>query len=66
MTPVSGMVERSVLSGVPRGNCSQRRRHLYPAFPYPWYTKVTQEDADAIWAYLGTLDPVKNKGLITS
>ncbi len=35
--------------------------HLYPAFPYPWYTKVTREDADAIWAYLGTLNPVKNK-----
>lgn len=35
--------------------------HLYPAFPYPWYTKVTREDADDIWAYLGTLTAVKNK-----
>ncbi len=35
--------------------------HLYPAFPYPWYTKVTREDADAIYAYLKTLDPVDNK-----
>ncbi len=33
--------------------------HLYPAFPYPWYTKVTREDALAIRAYLSTLDPVK-------
>ena len=32
--------------------------YLYPAFPYPWYTKITRADADAIWAYLGTLEPV--------
>ena len=35
--------------------------HLYPAFPYPWYTKVTREDADAITAYLNSLDPINNK-----
>ncbi len=34
--------------------------YLYPAFPYPWYTKVTREDSDAIRAYLGSLDPVSN------
>jgi mono/diheme cytochrome c family protein len=33
-------------------------QHLYPAFPYPWYTKVTREDSDAIKAYLDTLPPV--------
>lgn len=33
--------------------------HLYPAFPYPWYTKVTRNDALAIRAYLNSLDPVK-------
>ncbi|ABE64858.1 cytochrome c, class I (plasmid) [Nitrobacter hamburgensis X14] len=33
--------------------------HLYPAFPYPWYTKVTRDDALAIRAYLNSLDPVK-------
>ena len=32
--------------------------HLYPAFPYPWYTKVTRADSDAIKAYLDTLAPV--------
>jgi mono/diheme cytochrome c family protein len=36
-------------------------KHLYPAFPYPWYTKVTCDDSDAIWAYLGTLDAIKNQ-----
>jgi mono/diheme cytochrome c family protein len=33
--------------------------YLYPAFPYPWYTKVTRDDALAIHAYLNTLDPVR-------
>ncbi len=34
---------------------------LYPAFPYPWYTKVTRDDVLAIRAYLGTLDAVSAK-----
>lgn len=32
--------------------------HLYPAFPYPWYTKLTRADVDAIRSYLATLAPV--------
>lgn len=32
---------------------------LYPAFPYPWYTRVSREDVDAIFAFLRTLPPVK-------
>ncbi|HET6628158.1 MAG TPA: cytochrome c [Woeseiaceae bacterium] len=31
---------------------------LYPAFPYPWFTRVTREDLLAIRAYLDTLEPV--------
>jgi mono/diheme cytochrome c family protein len=31
---------------------------LYPAFPYPNYTKVTREHADAMYAYLKTLPAV--------
>jgi mono/diheme cytochrome c family protein len=34
---------------------------LYPAMPYPAYTKVTREDASAIWSYLRTLEPVHNQ-----
>lgn len=33
-------------------------KHLYPAFPYTEYTKVTREDADAIFAYLQSVAPV--------
>src|SRR5205085_5538418 len=37
---------------------SRDGRLLYPAFPYPNYTRVTREDADAMFAYLRTLAPV--------
>ncbi|MDX8528945.1 cytochrome c [Mesorhizobium sp. MSK_1335] len=35
-------------------------RKLYPAFPYPWFTKATREDVDDIRAYLRTLEPVRS------
>jgi mono/diheme cytochrome c family protein len=31
---------------------------LYPAFPYPWFRRVSREDDDAIFAYLRTLPAV--------
>jgi mono/diheme cytochrome c family protein len=31
---------------------------LYPAFPYPWFRRVSREDDDAIFAYLMTMRPV--------
>jgi mono/diheme cytochrome c family protein len=39
---------------------SKRVGDLYPAMPYTFYTKVTREDADAIYAYLMSLAPVRN------
>lgn len=32
--------------------------YLYPVMPFPWYTKVTHDDALAIRAYLASLKPV--------
>lgn len=37
---------------------SRDGRRLYPAFPYPNYTRVSRTDADAIFAYLKSLPPV--------
>ncbi|MBO9647554.1 MAG: cytochrome c [Variovorax sp.] len=34
--------------------------HLYPAFPYPYYTRVTREDSDSLLAYLRSLPPVNH------
>jgi mono/diheme cytochrome c family protein len=31
---------------------------LYPAFPYPYYTRMPRADIDAIYAYLRTIPPV--------
>ncbi len=33
--------------------------HYYPAFPYPYFTKLTRQDLTAIRAYLATLAPVR-------
>lgn len=38
---------------------SRDGRLLYPAFPYTSTTRVTREDADAIFAYLQSLPPVR-------
>jgi mono/diheme cytochrome c family protein len=37
-----------------------RGRHLYPAMPYNYFTHVTREDSDAIFAYLRTVPAVSN------
>ncbi|HEX3099012.1 MAG TPA: cytochrome c, partial [Usitatibacter sp.] len=34
-------------------------QHLYPAFPYPWFTKLTHEDVLAIKAYLDSVPAVR-------
>src|SRR5512142_638015 len=36
-------------------------KHLYPAFPYPWYTKLTREDVDALKAFLDSVPPVRQE-----
>jgi len=33
--------------------------HYYPSFPYPSYTKLTDEDLRALWTYLRVQPPVK-------
>ncbi|MFN4281386.1 MAG: c-type cytochrome [Alphaproteobacteria bacterium] len=46
-----------------------RRRdgaRLYPAFPYPHFTKMPREEVDAVYDYLSTLDPVKKQAPATS
>jgi len=34
---------------------------LYPAMPFPAYTKVTRADSDAIFAYLSSLKPIQQR-----
>lgn len=34
---------------------------MYPAHPYTFYTRMTDEDVDALWAFLQTVEPVENE-----
>lgn len=36
-------------------------RHLYPAFPYAYFRKISRSDTDAIFAYLRTLPAVHQR-----
>jgi mono/diheme cytochrome c family protein len=36
----------------------KKGEYLYPVMPFPWYTKVTDDDVKAIKAYLFSLQPV--------
>jgi mono/diheme cytochrome c family protein len=38
----------------------KRGEDMYPVMPYTFFTKVTREDSDAIFAYLRTVKPVRN------
>jgi mono/diheme cytochrome c family protein len=35
-------------------------KHLYPAFPFIYFTHITRADSDAIYAYLRTVKPVRS------
>lgn len=48
-----GQFERAMREGIAADGS-----HLYPAFPYTAYTKLTDEDVHAIYAYLRSLQPV--------
>ncbi|MET0266587.1 MAG: c-type cytochrome [Duganella sp.] len=45
---------RALHHGVSKGG-----RLLYPAFPYPNYTRISRDDADALHTWLRTLTPVQ-------
>jgi mono/diheme cytochrome c family protein len=42
-----------------REGVDRRGRHLYPAFPYDHFTKVTAGDLRAIYAFIMTREPVR-------
>lgn len=42
-----------------RDGLSPKGEHYYPSFPYPSYTKLTDDDLHALWAYLRAQPAVK-------
>lgn len=43
-----------------RQGISRDGRHLFPAFPYTSFTRMAEDDLQALYAYLQTLEPVRN------
>ncbi|MBV8166878.1 MAG: cytochrome c [Alphaproteobacteria bacterium] len=58
-TGIGAMTDEQFVDALQRG-IGHDGRHLYPAMPYPYYTRVTREDVLAIRAYLNSLEPVVN------
>jgi mono/diheme cytochrome c family protein len=42
-----------------REGVDREGQHLYPVFPYEYYTRMTDEDIGAIYAYIMTREPVR-------
>jgi len=42
-----------------REGLDREGRHLYPVFPYEYYTRLTDEDIRALYAYIMTREPVR-------
>jgi mono/diheme cytochrome c family protein len=50
---------RDDFEGALRRGVNEDGDYLYPAMPYTHYTKMTDDDIDALWAYFQTIEPVK-------
>jgi mono/diheme cytochrome c family protein len=59
-TGIGNMTDAEFLAALHDGRGRNGRR-LYPAMPYPAYTKMSDDDVFAIRAYLTTVAPVSNK-----
>ena len=49
-----------------REGIDREGRHLYPAFPYDHFTKLTDEDVAALYAFIMTREPVQQANLRNS
>jgi mono/diheme cytochrome c family protein len=54
-----GRWSEAAFSRAMREGVDREGRHLYPAFPYDHFTKVTGEDIQALYAFVMTRDPVR-------
>lgn len=54
-----GRWSEAAFSRAMREGVDREGRHLYPAFPYDHFTKVTDADIKALYAFMMTRDPVR-------
>jgi mono/diheme cytochrome c family protein len=59
-TGIGNMTSTEFLAAL-HGGRGQNGKRLYPAMPYPAYTKLSDDDVLAIRAYLATVAPVSNR-----
>jgi mono/diheme cytochrome c family protein len=59
-TGIGNLSDAEFLTALHDGRGHNGRR-LYPAMPYPAYTKMSDDDVLAIRAYLATVTPVRNR-----
>ncbi len=52
---------RNFVETIRTGRHQGRGREILPPMPYPMYRNFTDEDLEAIFAYLGTIPAVKNR-----
>jgi mono/diheme cytochrome c family protein len=62
-TGIGNMTDGEFLSALHEGRGRDGKR-LYPAMPYPAYTKMSDDDVLAIRTYLGTVPPVNNNVVV--
>ena len=58
-TGIGAWTEEEFINAMTKGT-GRNGAHLYPAMPYPYYTKLTRDDALAIRAYFNTVPAVQN------
>jgi mono/diheme cytochrome c family protein len=58
-TGIGAWTEEEFINAMTKGT-GRNGAHLYPAMPYPYYTKLTRDDALAIRAYFNTIPAVQN------
>jgi mono/diheme cytochrome c family protein len=56
-TGIGGWSEQAFTRALREG-LDREGRHLYPVFPYEYYTRLADEDIGALYAYIATREPV--------
>ena len=64
-TGIGNLTDDEFVSALHEGR-SHNGRRLYPAMPYPAYTKMTEDDVRAMRAYFRTVAPVRLRKWISS
>jgi mono/diheme cytochrome c family protein len=60
-TGIGKWTEQNFIDTIRNGKAMGKGRPLLPPMPWPMYRNLTDEDLKAMYAYLKTIQPVKNR-----